>query len=336
MADPVSAGITVEICGGSDIGRVRSRNEDHFLIADVTTSRESHDSPTDAHADLMNHGVLAVVADGMGGAAAGDVASQMATSQIYSHVVERWSREIEHTGARLASLLKEALEEANDHIHVYASSRKDLRGMGTTATAAGLFGDHVYLAHVGDSRAYLVRQGQARQLTRDHSLIQRLVESGDLTEEEAARGGRRNALLQALGPAPGVMVDLTYRQLRRGDVLLLCSDGLTTALTKEELARVVTEEPTLARARDRLIGLANARGGLDNTTVILARLDGDGLQPASGEETAHGVQPISDPETSAAESPPRSRTRATWRVMAGGLLAAGIFATASYIVMRAP
>jgi PPM family protein phosphatase len=334
MSDAASQGITVEVWGCSDIGRVRSHNEDYFLIADVATPSALPRPPSHAY-DIAKQGLLALVADGMGGAAAGEVASQMATDIIYSYLVQRWGSEANQTGARLALLLKEALEEANAHLHSYASANDDVRGMGTTATAAGLLGDHVYLAHVGDSRAYLVRNKRAHQLTRDHSLIQRLVETGDLTEEEVTQSTRRNILLQALGPAPTVMVDLTCQQLHRGDVLLLCSDGLTTALTKEELAAAVTTEPTLPEVCDKLIGLANERGGLDNATVILARFDGDGLRlEPQDEQIGHRLYPLSDPETRSVESLGSYGKNLGWRVVAGGALAASLLGTAFYLVMR--
>ncbi len=159
--------------------------------------------------------------------------------------------------------------------------------MGTTATAAGLFGDHVYLAHVGDSRAYLVRDGEAYQLTKDQSLVQRLIDAGELTDAEAAQGGRRNVILQALGPAPRVRVDLTYQQVRRGDILVLCSDGLSSLVKPAEIARIAATEVEIATACERLIALANQKGGTDNITVVLVRLAGDGLHPPGRDEVTY-------------------------------------------------
>jgi len=176
-----------------------------------------------------------------------------------------------------------------------------VRGMGTTTTAAGVLNDHLYLTQVGDSRAYLIRGGQAHQITKDQSLMQRLVEAGELTEEEAAQSERRNIILQALGPDPKVKVDLTHQELRRGDVLVLCSDGLSGQVKKEEIARIVSTTPNLAAVCDKLIALANERGGPDNITVVAARFDGDGLRFSGGgqqEDVGHQVYPLIDTETS--------------------------------------
>jgi protein phosphatase len=152
--------------------------------------------------------------------------------------------------------------------------------MGTTVTAAGIYGSDLYLTQIGDSRAYLVRGTEAIQLTKDQSLMQRLVDAGELTEHEAEQSERRNIILQALGPDPRVKVDLTHQSVRRGDILILCSDGLSGLVRREEfamLARQHTDPPALCAA---LIDLANERGGPDNITVITARFDGDGLPEA--------------------------------------------------------
>src|SRR2546422_6159728 len=149
-----------------------------------------------------------VVADGMGGAAAGELASEMATDTIYQQMIRAWGREREATPHRFAYRLKEAVEVANGHIHAYAKAHPEVRGMGTTTTAVGVLSDHFYLTQVGDSRAYLIRNGQAVQLTKDQSLMQRLGEAGELTEEEAAKSARRSTNLRALGPDARVKVDL--------------------------------------------------------------------------------------------------------------------------------
>src|SRR5260370_35116111 len=152
--------------------------------------------------------------------------------------------------------------------------------MGTTTTAVGVLGDHFFLAQVGDSRAYLIRNGAAVQLTRDESLMQRLVEAGELTEEEAARSERRNIIRTALGPDAAVKVDLTHQEVRKGDILALCSDGLSGQVKKDEIAAVATRERDLPAACDRLIALANERGGPANIPGGLARFAGEGAKPA--------------------------------------------------------
>jgi len=240
------------------------------------------------------------VADGMGGAAAGELASQMATDAIYAHLLKTWDED-EVTPQRFAYRLKEAVEVANASIHAHAKAHPEVRGMGTTTTAAGVLNDHLYLTQVGDSRAYLIRGGQAHQITKDQSLMQRLVEAGELTEEEAAHSERRNIILQALGPDPKVKVDLTHQEVRRGDVLVLCSDGLSGQVKKDEIAEIVTQNPDLSAACDKLIALANERGGPDNITVVVARFDGDGLRFSGGslqEDVGHQVYPLIDTETS--------------------------------------
>ena len=292
--------VRVEIFGKTDLGRTRDHNEDRFLVADLTRKAASLQPDVRQHT-IGPRGTLLVVADGMGGAAAGELASQMAADTIYDHLVKSWNAEQEITPQRFAYRLKEAVEVANANIHAHAKAHPEVRGMGTTTTAAGVLNDHLYLTQVGDSRAYLIRGGQAHQITKDQSLMQRLVEAGELTEEEAAQSERRNIILQALGPDPKVKVDLTHQEVRRGDVLVLCSDGLSGQVKKEEIAKAVTESPDLASACDKLIALANERGGPDNITVVCARFDGDGLRfSGSGtqEDVGHQVYPLIDTETS--------------------------------------
>ena len=290
--------IRVQVFGKTDLGRSRDHNEDRFLVADLTR-RDPSLWPQVRQHDLGERGSLFVVADGMGGAAAGELASEMATETIYQHLVRTWNAEERLTPQRFAYRLKEAIEVANSSIHAHAKAHPEVRGMGTTTTAAGVLGDHLYLTQVGDSRAYLIRNGTAHQLTKDQSLMQRLVEAGELTEEEAAQSERRNIILQALGPDPKVKVDLTHQEIRRGDILVLCSDGLSGQVKKDEIARVVSQSGDLAAACDRLITLANERGGPDNITVLIARFDGDGLRSSGQqEEVGHQVYPLIDTETS--------------------------------------
>lgn len=168
--------------------------------------------------------------------------------------------------------------------------------MGTTATIAGLLGDTLYIAQVGDSRGYLIREGVAQQITKDQSLMQKLIEAGELTEEEAAQSERRNIILQALGPEANIKVDLTYQRVRRGDILVLCSDGLSGQVTKDDISRVVAEEKDLVQACRKLIDQANQAGGPDNITVIIAKFDGDGLNAeAEGDDVAYRVFALAEP-----------------------------------------
>ena len=193
-----------------------------------------------------------------------------------------------------ARAIKSAAEAANAKIFAYAVEHPESRGIGTTATIAGLLGDTLYLAQVGDSRAYLVRNGVALQITKDQSLMQRLIEAGELTPEEAERSERRNIILQALGPEPTVKIDLTYQKVRRGDTLVLCSDGLSGLVRKDEIAEILQESnDDLLTACKELIDRANENGGPDNITVIVARFEGEGLMaPEEEEAVGHAVFPL--------------------------------------------
>ncbi len=339
--------IRVQVFGKTDVGRSREHNEDRFLVADLTRKEASLQPQVRQH-DLGDRGSLFVVADGMGGAAAGELASQMATDTIFAHLMKAWNAETEATAQRFAHRLKEAVEVANASIHAHAKAHPEVKGMGTTTTAAGVLGDHLYLTQVGDSRAYLVRGGVAHQLTKDQSLMQRLVEAGELTEEEAAQSERRNIILQALGPDPKVKVDLTHQDVRRGDVLVLCSDGLSGQVKKEEIAQIVTQASgDLAAACDKLIALANERGGPDNITVVMARFDGEGLR-SSGEqeEVGHHVYPLIDTETSTEPVPiykgsrppvPNKETReARGRLFTVVLAALAVLAAVLWYFTRSP
>ncbi|HEY4099838.1 MAG TPA: protein phosphatase 2C domain-containing protein [Gemmatimonadales bacterium] len=240
-----------------------------------------------AGGDVGERGALYLVADGMGGAAAGEVASEMAATNIHRYLIDTWRSDKQLTEDRFAHRLKEAVELANLQIHNYAREHPEVRGMGTTATVAGLWRDRLYLAQIGDSRGYLVRGGEARQLTRDQSLTQRLVDVGELTEEQAEASERRNIILQALGPDALIKVDLSWQPLQRGDVLIICSDGLSNLVRRDDLARAVAEEPDLSTICHRLVSLANERGGPDNITVVAVRFEGDALPETASDEPGY-------------------------------------------------
>jgi protein phosphatase len=237
-------------------------------------------------------GVLFLVADGMGGAAAGELASAMAADLIYGHLAGTWTREPETTDEHFTLRLREAVDLANLQINSYAREHPEVRGMGTTATVAGVLGTTLFLAQVGDSRAYLVRRGKAVQITKDQSLTQRLVDAGELSEEEAVTSARRNIILQALGPDPKIKVELSWQPLSRGDLLVLCSDGLSNQVRREEIAEGATAQPDLQSLATELIDRANSRGGPDNITVVLVRFEGEGLPVAeTAAEPVYAVLP---------------------------------------------
>ena len=309
--------VVVTLYAKTDLGRTREHNEDAFLVADLTTGKSSLHSLVSTRS-IGPKGELLLVADGMGGAAAGELASAMAADLIFGHLAGTWTKEEDASPERFTLRLREAVNLANLQIHSYAREHPEVRGMGTTATVAGVLGSSLYLAQVGDSRGYIVRGGTATQITKDQSLTQRLVDAGELTEEEAAASSRRNIILQALGPDPKIRVELTFQSLSGGDVLVLCSDGLSSQVKREEIAELVSRQPDLEAVGNELVALANGRGGPDNITVVLARFEGAGL-PAPEQEEEPGylvyhsgdtsgevptVTPPAPPATPTEESPP--------------------------------
>jgi len=283
--------VVVRVFGRTDVGRTRDHNEDAFVVADLTTGNATLIPELLTHA-VGERGSLFMVADGMGGAASGEIASSMAVDVVLDQLRERWCGDDAPAPepAAFAAALRAATEAANAKIHEFAKAHPENRGMGTTATVAGLLGDTLYVAQVGDSRAYLIRDGVARQLTKDQSLMQKLIEAGEITAEEAETSDRRNIILQALGPEAFIKIDLTRQQVRRGDTLVLCSDGLSGQVRPEEIAQLAAEVDDPMALCKQLIDQANASGGPDNITVVVARFDGPGLDhPAAEDEVGHQV-----------------------------------------------
>ena len=221
---------------------------------------------------LLSRSPLFVVADGMGGAQAGEVASQIA--------VEAFKRGLRNSLEPEAALA-ELTREANARIHELSHSHTEQAGMGTTLTAMYVGEQDVAIAHVGDSRAYCLRDGELIRLTDDHSLVDELMRQGRLTPEEAEEHPQRSVITRALGPEGTVEVDTRSFHARAGDVYLLCSDGLTTMLSEQELTRVLREHRQLRGAGEALIAAANAAGGRDNITVLLVRLEDGGVAPGT-------------------------------------------------------
>jgi len=211
---------------------------------------------------------LFAVADGMGGHRAGEVASRKALEEL-----ERYLRSRLQTAGDAASLLVQGVQEANRLVHQLSVHQPDCQGMGTTLSAALVQEPLLHLAHVGDSRGYLLREGKIVQLTEDHSLVQELVKSGGLTAEQAREHPRRNVLTRALGIAPRVAVDCLTVTLSPGDRVLLCTDGLTGHLRTEEIAALIYRHDEPERAVRELIRAALDRGGSDNITIILLAVD---------------------------------------------------------------
>jgi len=229
-------------------------------VAQTDTGRQRRDNEDSAYARAP----VFVVADGMGGAQAGEVASKIAVEVFEQGVPDGGSPE-----ERLADRAR----EANKRIHNLSKTQHERAGMGTTLTAAYLEDSELAIAHVGDSRAYLFRDGELKMLTQDHSLVAELVQRGKLTEEQAAEHPQRSIITRALGPEPTVEVDTVTYPVRAGDVLLLCSDGLTSMISDEQVASVLSSTNDLNAAAQALIDEANAAGGRDNITVVLFRLE---------------------------------------------------------------
>lgn len=287
--DAARGDVVVHVFGRTDVGRTREHNEDAFIVVDLSADNASLQAEVRTHV-VGPRGTLFMVADGLGGAAAGEIASEMAVTTVYEEIRARWVNGPRTDAEAFATAIKASAETANNRIFAYALEHPENRGLGTTATVAGLLGDTLFLAQVGDSRAYLIRDGVARQITKDQSLMQRLIEAGELTPDEAERSERRNIILQALGPEPTVKIDLTYQKLRRGDTLILCTDGLSGLVKKDEIAEVVASQADLVEVCRDLIDRANENGGPDNITVIAARFEGGGLTDAEPDDNVgHSV-----------------------------------------------
>jgi PPM family protein phosphatase len=265
----------IEHAGRTDVGRQRSANEDDFVLAPP----------------------FFAVADGMGGAKAGEVASAMATGVFEGE----GDSDDEAAEVQLARILR----EANRRIYDLAVADESHRGMGTTLTAAKVTGDEISLGHVGDSRAYRMRDGELEQLTRDHSLVAELERSGQITAEAAEHHPQRSIITRALGPEPEVEVDTYTLTGRDGDVFLLCSDGLTSMISNEEVGSILRSADSLDSAAGALVRAANQSGGKDNITVVLFRLGAAGdAGPPGEDETIAGQISAAEVQAAAALDQP--------------------------------
>lgn len=227
----------------SDIGKIRESNEDSYVCVPP----------------------LFVVADGMGGHVAGEIASQLAADTVRKHFAEL------DEPANPEAVLGKAIEQANSLIYRMARFKTEYAGMGTTLTAAYLDGRRLYWGHVGDSRLYLLRDSRMTQITEDHSLVGELVRSGTISPEDALVHPHRNILTRAVGTGENIVVDTGALEVENGDALLLCTDGLTNMLRDETIFDVLSACPADAAVLDKLIEQANMAGGLDNITAVLVR-----------------------------------------------------------------
>jgi PPM family protein phosphatase len=295
----------IDLHAKSDVGRVRRGNEDNYLLLDLSTGRtwtgsDGAEPPEELRRIVLgDKGVVFVVSDGMGGALAGDVASRMAVEAVREMLV---GSDADDPGcdaeAALVDCLRNATVYANLAIHHRSQEDTRCSGMGATFTGAAVKGDMLDLVQVGDSRAYLLRGPEIKLATKDQSLVQQLVDVGQISEEEAETHMFRNVILQALG-AQGEVTPVTGRiRIRRNDILLLCSDGLSGKLRAEDMRRIVAEsKDDLAAACSALVAEANNRGGEDNITVVLARFTGDDLEDPRSEKITVELPPLEEDTT---------------------------------------
>jgi len=239
----------------TDQGQVRDHNEDFISSCEPQNAENEAD-----------HGWLFIVADGVGGADAGEVASELACDYTLEHYIANPFKE------NLGERLRDAMQTANTKLRRYVADHGNRR-MATTMVAAAIQNEDAYLVNVGDSRGYHWRKGKFRQITKDHSLVARLVEEGAITEEEAETHPRKNVILYSLGSEKTPQIDIFHLQLKRGDLLLLCSDGLTRHVKDDEMADIISKYAP-EKATHVLIDLANERGGLDNISAAVIQYNG--------------------------------------------------------------
>lgn len=243
-------GKAVIVSAKTDTGVKRHTNQDEYAILNL------HDGS-----------VLAVVCDGMGGANAGNIASHIACQVITSFFERSFRKGLDSMG--VTALIQSAILSANIEVYNMAQKNEELSGMGTTVVAAFVSPDFVVVSHVGDSRAYLINH-EVTQLTRDHSVVQSLIESGKLTPEEAVNHPRRNVITRALGIEPDILVDSNEYELKDNESLLLCSDGLSNFVSANEITQIFGETET-EQIADKLVSLANKNGGGDNITAVVVK-----------------------------------------------------------------
>ena len=272
--------VQVSVFARTDVGMHRSGNEDSFLVADLTAGKIGLGPDVSTH-QLGERGSLMIVSDGMGGAAAGEIASEMAVTSMRESLAEV------NSSTEVSEQLKSAAEAANERIWNHSQDNPELSGMGATLTAVLVQGTTAYIAQVGDSRAYLIRRDQIKQLTKDQSLAQMLVDSGAIKPDQMD-SVPQNVIMQAMGTQPAVKVAMTAVELFRNDCLVICSDGLSNKVPPNELREMIQEVEDLTEACRLLIDKANERGGEDNITVIIARFDGEALYSASESSSITG------------------------------------------------
>lgn len=287
--------IMIEVHAASHVGRVRRGNEDNYLLLHMsnsgmwTSTQDSDELSVDVEKfEIDQNGLVLAVSDGMGGALAGEVASKMAVETVSNRLLNLDPEATvtpESSSESLIERLYDATVYANHLIHRQGRSDPQFSGMGATFTGLGITEENVDIIQVGDSRAYLIRNAHIYQITKDQSLVQQLIDSNQISPEEAETHALKNVILQALGAQNEIYPVPARLGPCQDDILLLCSDGLSNKLPAEDMLRIVLENnSSLDEACKKLIDDANERGGEDNITVVLAKLSGNSLAEPSDDE----------------------------------------------------
>jgi PPM family protein phosphatase len=278
--DEETVRLAVQSFGMTDPGKVRETNQDQFLIATLRKTlrvRQASLSLGKVRRHSTDESHLFVVADGMGGHAGGEHASALAVDAVEAFVLETFKWFSKCKGREQDQILADfqsAVGQANARVLAEGHEHPDLRGMGTTLTLAYSLNDTLFVAHAGDSRCYLYREGDLHRLTRDHTLVEDLVRRGGLSPEDASKHRLRHVVTNAVGgDSPELEVELHKIQLEPGDVILLCSDGLTEMIPDQEIADVFASIRDPEHACGQLVATANRKGGKDNITAVVARYE---------------------------------------------------------------
>lgn len=298
--------LKVETHATSHVGRVRKGNEDNYLMLNISNAKtwmSSQDAGEfvieSQDFEISADGVVLAVSDGMGGALAGEVASKMAVETVCQSFVDEDDPDKtlspEEYNKSLIGKLYDATVYANYLIHRQGRSDAQFQGMGATFTGVGITPEGVDVVQVGDSRVYLVRKNQIFQITKDQSLVQQLIDAGQIQPEEAETHTLKNVILQALGAQNEIFPVSARLSPQREDILLICSDGLSNKVSGKDMQQIIEDNAQqLEMAVAELVKLANERGGEDNITLIIAKLTGDNLPEPSDEEVQLEIVDLSD------------------------------------------
>ena len=292
----IESAITLTLFGRTVVGTTRGHDEDAFLISNLVDAVPIQQMTSPVSLDVAGRGVLIAVSDGMGGAQAGEVASSLVLSSL-------WHGMSSARASSAGAALRGTIEDSNQRVFDTAKATGRV-GMGATLTAMLFSGAYVYIAEIGDSRAYLLRGGAIVQLTRDQTYVQELIDKGGISREEAEDSELSHVILQAMGLKTDVEVVLNRISVRRNDRFLVCSDGLSGPLTDRQIQAIVVGSESLSSACAQLIEAAIDNGGEDDITVVLAEVDGDGAPTMTADErfsleTTQQMAPVLDAPASA-------------------------------------